>query len=184
MQLSKAGSDEHSGLGRTQGWLHSTAIVKDFPASWRACYGGGLCLLENKFIMEEKYTGSCLCGAIHYEVNGPIGAIVECHCSRCRKANGSAYAVNAPIAKADFKIVQGEKFLKKFQSTAATQRCFCSECGSPIISIKADTPDFYRLRVGTLDTPLQQKPTCHIFAASKAEWDEITDSLPQYAERP
>jgi len=24
----------------------------------------------------------------------------------------------------------------------------------------------------------------HIFAASKAEWDDICDALPQYAERP
>jgi hypothetical protein len=55
-----------------------------------------------------------------------------------------------------------------------------SECGSPIISIKTDTPEYYRLRIGTLDTPLQQKPSMHIFAASKAEWDCIADDLPQY----
>ncbi len=68
--------------------------------------------------IEQQYTGSCLCGAVCYEINGPIGEIVECHCSRCRKANGTAYATNAPIAKADFKIVSGEDVLKKFQSTA------------------------------------------------------------------
>ncbi|MCL6241258.1 GFA family protein [Acinetobacter amyesii] len=134
--------------------------------------------------VQEQYTGSCLCGAVCYEINGPIGEIMQCHCSRCRKANGTAYATNAPIAKADFKIVSGEQVLKKFQSSPTTQRCFCSECGSPIISIKAETPDYYRLRIGTLDTPLTQKPTCHIFVASKAEWDSIHDDLPQYAERP
>ena len=133
---------------------------------------------------EAIYRGSCLCQGIQYEVHGAIGDLVECHCQRCRKANGSAYAVNAPIRVADFKIVQGEHLLKKYQSTATTQRCFCSECGSPIISVKAETPDLYRLRIGTLDTPLQQKPIMHIFAASKAEWDDICDALPQYAERP
>ncbi|WP_180073327.1 MULTISPECIES: GFA family protein [unclassified Acinetobacter] len=134
--------------------------------------------------VQEQYTGSCLCGAVCYEINGPIGEIVQCHCSRCRKANGTAFATNAPIAKADFKIVAGEQFLKQYASTATTQRCFCCECGSPIISIKAETPDYYRLRIGTLDTPLTQKPTCHIFVASKAEWDDIAGDLPQYAERP
>lgn len=133
---------------------------------------------------EAIYRGSCLCQGIQYEIHGAIGDLVECHCQRCRKANGSAYAVNAPIRVVDFKIVQGEHLLKKYQSTATTQRCFCSECGSPIISVKAETPDLYRLRIGTLDTPLQQKPTMHIFAASKAEWDDICDALPQYAERP
>ena len=134
---------------------------------------------------EEKiYTGSCLCGAIRYEIYGEIGEVIQCHCKRCRKANGTAFATNAPIQKADFKIVQGEHLLKKFASTPTTARCFCSECASPIISIKAETPDTYRLRIGTLDTPLEYKPVMHIFTAYKAEWDTICDSLPQYDERP
>ncbi|QBQ17263.1 GFA family protein [Acinetobacter haemolyticus] len=130
------------------------------------------------------YHGSCLCDGIHYEIHGEIGEIIQCHCQRCRKANGSAFATNAPIKIADFKITKGEHLLKKFQSTDTTQRCFCSECGSPIMSIKTDTPEHYRLRIGALDTPLQQKTSLHIFTASKAEWDSITDDLPQYAERP
>ncbi|ENU18172.1 hypothetical protein F994_03291 [Acinetobacter bohemicus ANC 3994] len=133
---------------------------------------------------ENRYTGSCLCGGLRYEIQGEIGDIVQCHCRKCRKANGSAFATNAPIQKADFKIVQGGHLLKKFQSTATTQRCFCADCGSPIISIKAETPDVYRLRIGTLDTALTQTLTQHIFVASKAEWDTICDTLPQYAERP
>lgn len=134
--------------------------------------------------MGEIYQGSCLCQGIRYEIHGEIGDVIECHCQRCRKANGTAYATNAPIKAVDFKIVAGEHLFKKYQSTPTTQRCFCAECGSPIISIKAETPDLYRLRLGTLDTPLTQKPTMHIFAAHKAEWDVIYDDLPQYAERP
>ena len=98
--------------------------------------------------------------------------------------NCLAYATNAPIAKADFKLTSGQDVVKKYASSAGTERCFCGNCGSPLVSIKADTPEFYRLRIGTLDTPLQQKPTQHIFVASQAEWDNICDALPQYAERP
>ena len=133
---------------------------------------------------EKLYTGSCLCGGIRYEIQGEIGEVLYCHCKRCRKANGTAFATNAPIQKADFKIVQGEQLLKKYQSSETTQRCFCGECASPIISIKTDTPDTYRLRIGTLDTPLEHKPSMHIFVAHKAEWDIICDDLPQYDERP
>ncbi len=134
---------------------------------------------------EEKiYTGSCLCGGIRYEIYGEIGDVIQCHCKRCRKANGTAFATNAPIQKADFKIVQGEHLLKKFASTPTTVRCFCGECASPIISIKTETPETYRLRIGTLDTSLEHKPTMHIFTAYKAEWDTICDGLPQYGERP
>ncbi|SPL71636.1 GFA family protein [Acinetobacter stercoris] len=133
---------------------------------------------------EKKYTGSCLCGGIRYEIHGEIGDILECHCQRCRKANGTAFATNAPVKKTDFKITHGENLLKKFESTPTTMRCFCSECGSPIISIKEETPDTYRLRIGTLDSKLEHKPSSHIFVAYKAEWDTIYDDLPQYAERP
>ena len=125
------------------------------------------------------YQGSCLCQGIRYEIQGEIGEIVQCHCQRCRKANGTAYATNAPISSRDFKIVQGEYLVKKF-AVAGVYRWFCGECGSPLISSRDAQPELYRLRIGTLDTPLQQKPSMHIFAASKAEWDCITDDLPQY----
>lgn len=130
------------------------------------------------------YTGSCLCGQIRYEIRGDIGEVIQCHCQRCRKSNGTAFATNAPVKRQDFHLIQGEDLLKKFQSTPTTQRCFCGECGSPIISIRQDVPEYYRLRIGTLDTPLPHRPSMHIFTADKAEWDEIYDDLPQYAQRP
>jgi hypothetical protein len=52
------------------------------------------------------------------------------------------------------------------------------------MSIKAEAPETYRLRIGTLDTALEHQPTMHIYAAYKAEWDHICDGLPQYDERP
>lgn len=96
----------------------------------------------------QQYVGSCLCGAVTYQIDGPIGDIIQCHCQKCRKANGTAYATNAPIAKADFKLTSGQDVVKKYASSAGTERCFCGNCGSPLISIKAETPEFYRLRIG------------------------------------
>ena len=44
-------------------------------------------------------TGSCLCGAVTYEVRGPFNMMVHCHCSMCRKHHGAAFAtfVGAPL---------------------------------------------------------------------------------------
>lgn len=133
---------------------------------------------------QDHYAGSCLCGGIQYEVCGPLGDIIQCHCRRCRKATGTAFATNSPIAKADFYLLQGQQLLKSFTTTTGVSRNFCSECGSPIYSVKADLPDVYRLRIGSLDTPIEQKPTCHFYVGSKAEWEDIHDTLPQYHERP
>lgn len=133
---------------------------------------------------QDHYAGSCLCGGIQYEVRGLLGDIIQCHCCRCRKATGTAFATNSPIAKADFYLLQGQQLLKSFTTTTGVSRNFYSECGSSIYSVKADLPDVYRLRISSLDTPIEQKPTCHFYVGSKAEWEDIHDTLPQYHERP
>jgi hypothetical protein len=129
------------------------------------------------------YKGSCLCGAIAYEITGEIGPIIYCHCTRCRKANGSAFATNAPVAAADFHITRGDESLRSFSTPSGVHRVFCSLCGSPIISKRDAAPDVVRVRIGTLDTLLDARPTSHIYARSKAEWFDIHDVLPQAAER-
>lgn len=110
--------------------------------------------------------------------------MLYCHCKRCRKATGTAFATNASVKKTDFHFLSGEDQLKKYQSSATTERCFCAVCGSPIIATKAEAPDIYRLRIGSLDTAISQSAIQHVFVADKAEWDHITDDLAQYAQFP
>lgn len=128
--------------------------------------------------------GSCLCQKIIYEIEGETRGAVYCHCSRCRKASGTAFASNASIEERQLRIVQGAEFLKAFSNPQGVHRIFCSECGSPIYSKRDDLPGIFRLRLGSLDTPPSNTPEKHIFVASKAEWHEITDALPRFSERP
>jgi hypothetical protein len=127
------------------------------------------------------HRGSCQCGTVRYEIHGDLGPIVLCHCGQCRKAQGSAFAANAPVRAADFVIVAGWDALAEYESSPGKTRAFCRRCGSPIFSRRDALPGVVRLRVGTLDSRIEGKPTAHIYAASKAEWDEIHDDLPQYA---
>ena len=128
--------------------------------------------------------GSCLCGVIAYKIHSDLGPIVMCHCSRCRKANGSAFAANAAVSTKDFKLTSGEGFMAEFESSPGVFRVFCGNCGSPLYSRRQITPEIIRLRIGTLDTAIEGKPSVHIFVGSKAEWVEICDDLPQHSERP
>ena len=128
------------------------------------------------------FHGSCLCGKVQYEYEGQLGPIAMCHCSQCRRAQGSAYATNSPIQAAQFRFVTGEEFVKEFESKPGKKRAFCRECGSPLYSRLDSKPDVLRLRIGTLTTAIEAKPEYHIYAHSAAEWYEFTDGLPRYAE--
>ncbi len=128
--------------------------------------------------------GSCLCGAIHYQIDGTLGNAMMCHCQKCRKSNGSAYAINAPVAAADFSLLSGAEALKSHASSEDALRYFCGSCGTPIYSQRKSAPELLRLRLGSLDDEPEIEVQCHIFTASKASWDVITDGLPQYEERP
>lgn len=130
------------------------------------------------------HRGSCLCGAVTYEITGEIGNGYFCHCKRCRKAGGSAFAANARIAPEQFRLLSGAEFLKAYHAATGLTRKFCSECGSAILSERSE-PVLMAIRLGTLDTPLERSPIVgHIFVDSMAEWDRITDDLPRFAERP
>lgn len=125
-----------------------------------------------------------MCGSIRYEIHGELGKAMFCHCQICRKSNGSAFALNAAINAADFKLVSGESDLRSYASSEDARRYFCEQCGSPIYSMRLSMPEVLRLRVGTLDNDITIEKDSHIFVASKAKWDEIHDGLPQFAERP
>lgn len=130
------------------------------------------------------YKGSCLCGTVRYEIDASLGPAVYCHCQRCRKAGGSAFASNAVVPAAAFRFVQGESAVRTFSTDQGVHRLFCSQCGSPLISRRDNTPDIVRVRLGTLDDTITERPQAHIYVGSKAEWHTITDTLPQHQERP
>ena len=130
----------------------------------------------------DKYIGGCLCGKVRFEINGDIQDIVYCHCSQCRKAQGSAFATNGNVDVEKFKFVQGENELTGYESTPGQTKYFCSTCGSPIISRSISRPDKVRVRLGTIDTDIIERPIGHIFVTSKANWENIEGSLPQYNE--
>ena len=121
--------------------------------------------------------GSCLCGSIHYEINGPIGDIVHCHCTTCRKAHGSAFSSVSAVADENFKILN-ESHLKSYESSQGKFRYFCGNCGSQIYAKRNDTQHII-LRLGTLDTKIEAVEKEHIWVSEKADWCFLNSKLPQ-----
>lgn len=127
-------------------------------------------------------TGGCLCGGVRYEYDGEITEISMCHCSMCRKAQGSAYVAISPVETARLRITRGQELLKEYRAVPHKARVFCANCGSPLYSARDDLPGVRRLRLGTVETPFTCRNAYHIHVASKAAWETIADGLPQYAE--
>lgn len=126
------------------------------------------------------YGGGCLCGNVRFEITGPIQNIVYCHCSQCRKAQGSAFATNGVVRASEFKILSGSDNLTSYESTPGQTKYFCKHCGSPIMSKTESKPDQIRVRLGTIESDILERPSAHIFVTSKANWEEINGDLPRY----
>jgi hypothetical protein len=128
--------------------------------------------------------GSCLCGSVRYEINGPLDGARNFHCSLCRKAHGAAFRSRASVRSQDFRWGAGENLITWYDTSPVTHRGFCSRCGSPLLSRFDAKPEVYGLPLGCLDKDPGVKPAMHIFVGSKAAWFEITDSLPRHEEAP
>lgn len=130
------------------------------------------------------YKGGCLCDAVRFEITGGIRNIVFCHCSRCRKVQGSAFATNGVVDRENFVLVKGKMRLTAYEELPGKIKFFCSCCGSPIYSSNSELPDVVRIRLGTIESDISERPECHIFVDSKANWETLCDDLPQFATLP
>ena len=135
--------------------------------------------------MDERITGSCLCGAVAFAVNPPFGGFRYCHCSRCRKASGSAHAANLFLPRAQFQWLTGQDKVKRYDH-AQSQRFsvwFCSDCGCRVPH-EIRTRDDMLIPAGLLDRDPGMRPENNIFWASKAEWYQEPHEMECFDEYP
>lgn len=124
-------------------------------------------------------TGSCLCGDIAFEVDGPLDLIAHCHCSMCRKFHGSAFATYAGAAPEHFHWRQGEHKVVHYRSSANGWRNFCPRCGSAAPACPEGGP-FAAIPLGNVAEDPGKRPSSHWFVGSKAPWHDIPDDVPRH----
>lgn len=125
----------------------------------------------------SKKSGSCLCGAVAFEIDGPLGDVVCCHCSQCRKQTGHVHATTQ--AEKKHLHMLREDGLAWYHATPGARRGFCSKCGSTLFWEELGRDDVAIL-AGALDAPTGLKTVKHIFVADKGDYYELNDGLPQY----
>ena len=124
------------------------------------------------------HRGSCLCGAVRFEVSCALPAPDACHCTQCRKQSGHFF-VSTDVPKSSLTIEGSEK-ITWYRSSEKVRRGFCAVCGS---SLFWDPPhlDWIGIAMGAFEKPTDTKIRIHIHVADKGDYYDLADGIPQNA---
>jgi hypothetical protein len=122
-----------------------------------------------------RASGGCLCGAVRYEVRGPLRPVVACHCTQCRRMTGHFLAATA--AREGDLAISGGAALKWYAATPGARRGFCGACGSTLFW-HGSGRDYVAIAAGSLDGATGLKLVQHIHTADKGDYYALDDGLP------
>ena len=123
--------------------------------------------------------GGCLCGSVEFEVDLPFLKFLRCHCSRCRGATGSAFAVNAYVLPPAFRWLAGQDEVVRFDLPQAQSfsTAFCRTCGAPLPHATRSGREVIIPAGSLLDDP-GVSPTVDACWPSRAPWLSDAVDLP------
>jgi len=119
-----------------------------------------------------KFTGSCHCKAVQFEIECPDEIEVEdCNCSICSKA-GFLHLI---LPLRDFNLIKGEDTLATYTfNSGIAKHTFCKVCGIKSFYTPRSNPDGIDINVNCLDT----KPkTIHIKQFDGQNWEQNAHAL-------
>ena len=142
------------------GWLYPT--IKEHP-------------------LTDPIHGSCLCGQSRFTIVPPFRGFQYCHCSRCRKASGTAHAANIFVLKDQLAWLEGEGGAKRFDLPEAKwwSTAFCGACGAALPWLSRNGRAWV-VPAGALDDDPGEKPRRSIYFGSKASWYEHVSDMPMF----
>ena len=126
-------------------------------------------------------SGACLCGAVTFDVAGPLAEPDACHCTQCRKQSGHFWA-STDVPRAAL-AVTGADNIRWYRSSERVQRGFCSVCGS-VMFWDPIGRDKIAIAMGAFESPTGTRLGKHIFVADKGDYYDIADGLPQESHWP
>lgn len=130
-------------------------------------------------------SGSCLCGAVSYRVEGEPLNSVFCYCRDCQKATASDKFFGVWLRKQQFHLLTGElsSFVRIGDSGGKLDQQFCTQCGSLIV-LASQEANFMALAGATLEDSSDLGPSMLIHTGSAPAWAVFPDGLPQFKGKP
>ena len=122
--------------------------------------------------------GSCECGAVAFDLHGPLRGVVVYHCLQYRKNSGHYWAATS-VPTPQLRLRKSESLIRYRSSDVA--RCgFCSGCGSRFF-YELDGEGRTSVGAGTLDGETGLSTTKHIFIKDKCDYYDIACQAAQIA---
>jgi hypothetical protein len=132
----------------------------------------------------NHHSGSCLCTAVRFEIEGEFERFYLCHCEYCRKDTGSAHAANLFSGNATLRWLCGQDKVTHFTLPSTRHgRSFCSICGSAVPRQQMNGA-LLVVPAGSLNGDVSIRPDAHIFVSSRAAWDRSLENIPAVAGLP
>jgi RimJ/RimL family protein N-acetyltransferase len=124
---------------------------------------------------------------VRFEVERAVGPFELCHCSRCRKTSGAAFAAMLGVEAAGYRLLAGADLIDHYDAPIlvappAYRSSFCRRCGSPVPNPDPEA-DWFELPAGLLEEDPGVAPDRHIFVELRPPWFEPGNGLPQLTAR-
>jgi hypothetical protein len=125
----------------------------------------------------QKIKGSCLCGAVSFEVVNAFDKLFFCSCDQCRQITGSAFASNLFVTVDGFDWLGGADDIVTYRVPGrGISKSFCRVCGSGVPWPSGDGSKVV-VPAGSLSGEPEVAERVRIFAAEQPSWSSGLEQI-------
>lgn len=130
----------------------------------------------------DTLSGSCLCGAVAFEFDGPLTIYRYCFCALCRKNRGTSHAANLLVGPGAYRWTKGEQNVRRYDMPGRRfGNCFCGTCGTPVPRLSLSGRSVI-VPAGLLDGGPDVRPDHVVFWDARVPWLPSAEDLPKFSE--
>ena len=130
-------------------------------------------------------TGSCVCGAVAFEISAPFESAGWCHCTRCQKRRARRLGLRGAAARRHVRHRARAGVRARVGAAGGLVKAFCTDCGGHLYAAPRRGSSGSRSALGAIDGDPGIRPQYHQFTESAAVWTGSLpeDGLPRYPGR-
>lgn len=120
----------------------------------------------------SRMTGTCLCGAVRFEVTAEPITLYACHCSECQIASGASFVLVLKVPSDGIEVTRGEpRPFERARADGRRKNVFrCPQCLTALWSAHLQPSSYVNVYVGTLNEASKLKPVGHIWTQDAQPW--------------